>query len=94
MLHVGPIWYHLEPLDVPYSQNLPRPISWFELFLQQNDSSKIQTMSRTVGSWLILSGVIWHITPNCDPRIDNDDIGVCFGCYGNIFIHTRVIGMY
>ena len=57
-------------------------------------SSQIQTMSRTVGSWLILSGVIWHITPNCDPRIDNDDIGVCFGCYGNIFIHTRVIGMY
>ena len=40
MLHLGPIWYHSEPLDVPYSQNLPRPISWFGLFLQQNDSSK------------------------------------------------------
>ena len=26
MLHLGPIWYHSEPSDVPYSQNLPRPI--------------------------------------------------------------------
>ena len=41
MLHLGPIWYHSEPSDVPYSQNLPRPISWFGLFLQQNDSSEI-----------------------------------------------------
>ena len=40
MLHLGPIWYHSEPSDVPYSQNLPRPISWFGLFLQQNDSSE------------------------------------------------------
>ena len=39
MLHLGPIWYHSEPSDVPYSQNLPSPISWFGLFLQQNDSS-------------------------------------------------------
>ena len=39
MLHLGLIWYHSEPSDVPYSQNLPRPISWFGLFLQQNDSS-------------------------------------------------------
>ena len=39
MLHLGPIWYHSEPSDVPYSQNLPRPISWFGLFFQQNDSS-------------------------------------------------------
>ena len=39
MLHLGPIWYHSEPSDVPYSQNLPRPISWFGLFLQQNDSN-------------------------------------------------------
>ena len=39
MLHLGPIWYQSEPSDVPYSQNLPRPISWFGLFLQQNDSS-------------------------------------------------------
>ena len=39
MLHLGPIWYHSEPSDVPYSQNLPRPISWFRLFLQQNDSN-------------------------------------------------------
>ena len=42
MLHLGPIWYHSEPSDVPYSQNLPRPISWFGLFLQQNDSSNYQ----------------------------------------------------
>ena len=41
MLHLGPIWYHSEPSDVPYSQNLPRPISWFGLFLQQNDSSQL-----------------------------------------------------
>ena len=41
MLHLGPIWYHSEPSDVPYSQNLPRPISWFGLFLQQNDSNKL-----------------------------------------------------
>ena len=40
MLHLGPIWYHSEPSDVPYSQNLPRTISWFGLFLQQNDSSR------------------------------------------------------
>ena len=39
MLHLGPIWYHSEPSDVLYSQNLPRPVSWFGLFLQQNDSS-------------------------------------------------------
>ena len=38
MFHLGPIWYHLEPSDVPYSENLPEPISWFGLFLQQNDS--------------------------------------------------------
>ena len=41
MLHLGPIWYHSEPSDVPYSQNLQRPISWFGLFLQQNDSSEL-----------------------------------------------------
>ena len=39
MLHLGPIWYHSEPSDVPYSQNFPRPISWIGLFIQQNDSS-------------------------------------------------------
>ena len=39
MLYLGLIWYHSEPSDVPYSQNLPRPISWFGLYLQQNDSS-------------------------------------------------------
>ena len=39
MLHLGPIWYHSEPSDVSYSKNLPRPISWFGLFLQQNDSN-------------------------------------------------------
>ena len=38
MLHLGPIWYHSEPSDVSYSENIPRPISWFGLFLQQNDS--------------------------------------------------------
>ena len=47
MHHLGPIWYHSEPLDVPYSQNLPRPISWFGLFLQQNNSS-IKNLNRYV----------------------------------------------
>ena len=37
--HLGSIWYHSEPSDVPYSENLIRPISWFGLFLQQNDSN-------------------------------------------------------
>ena len=37
--HLGPFWYHSEPSDVPYSENLLRPISWFGLFLQQNDSN-------------------------------------------------------
>ena len=44
MLHLGPIWYHSEPSDVSYSQNLPRPISWFGLFLQQKDSSSIRAV--------------------------------------------------
>ena len=39
MLHLGPIWYHSEPSDVRYSENVLRPISWFGLFLQQNDSN-------------------------------------------------------
>ena len=38
--HLGSIWYHSEPSDVPYSENLPRPISWFGLFLKQNDSKR------------------------------------------------------
>ena len=37
--HLGSIWYHSEPSDVRYSENLIRPISWFGLFLQQNDSN-------------------------------------------------------
>ena len=36
--HLESIWYHSEPSDVPYFENLLRPISWFGLFLQQNDS--------------------------------------------------------
>ena len=44
--HLGSIWYHSEPSDVPYSENLPRPISWFGLFLQQNDSSIITQYSK------------------------------------------------
>ena len=39
--HLGSIWYHhSEPSNVTYSENLPRPISWFGLFLQQNESSE------------------------------------------------------
>ena len=37
--HLGLIWYHSEPSNVRYSKNLPRQISWFGLFLEQNDSS-------------------------------------------------------
>ena len=39
LYNLGSIWYHSEPSDVPHSENLPRPISWIGLFLQQNDSS-------------------------------------------------------
>ena len=45
MVHLGPIWYHSEPSDVPYSENLLRPISWFGLFLQKNDSSALKGWS-------------------------------------------------
>ena len=44
--HLGSIWYHSEPADVPYSKNLLRPISWFGLFLQKNDSSMYLTCTR------------------------------------------------
>ena len=44
--HLGSIWYHSEPSDVPYSENLLRPISWFGLFLQQNDSNSKPTRLR------------------------------------------------
>ena len=47
--HLGPIWYHSEPLNVPYSQNLPRPISWFGLFLKQNDSSPLDYSKKQTG---------------------------------------------
>ena len=53
MLHLGPIWYHSEPSDVPYSQNLPRPISWFGLFLQQNDSSMKQQSTTFIVATLL-----------------------------------------
>ena len=43
MLHLGVIWYLSEPSDVPYSQNLPRPISWIGLFLQLYDSRPVST---------------------------------------------------
>ena len=48
MLHLGPIWYHSEPSDVPYSQNLPRPISWLGLFLQQNDSNSSHSVASII----------------------------------------------
>ena len=38
MLHLGTIWYRSDSSDVPYSQNLPRPISWIGLFLKLYDS--------------------------------------------------------
>ena len=55
MLHLilGPIWYHSEASDVPYSQNLPRPISWFGLFLQQNDSSTLGLTLRLFIAYVI-----------------------------------------
>ena len=45
--HLRSIWYHSEPLDVRYSENLLRPISWFGLFLQQNDSRSLLLKSHT-----------------------------------------------
>ena len=41
--HLGPIWYHTEPLDVPYGL-FPKPVSWLGLFcrfLQQDGSRKL-----------------------------------------------------
>ena len=62
MLHLGPIWYHSEPSDVPYSQNLAKPISWFGLFLQQNNSnSKNVFVGQTSGGTLILKKVECHL---------------------------------
>ena len=61
MLHLGPIWYHSEPSDVPYSQNLPRPISWFGLFLQHNDSS--------TGKFLLEALILASTNPQCDKRL-------------------------
>ena len=52
MLHLGPIWYHSEPSDVPYSQNLPRPISWFGLFLEQNNPNLIST-AYYIATWTL-----------------------------------------
>ena len=49
--HLGSIWYHSEPSDVPYSENLLRPISWFGLFLHQNDSRSCQHLN---------FGLSWH----------------------------------
>ena len=54
--HLGSIWYHSEPSDVPYSENLLRPISWFGLFLQQNDSS---TTYQKKWRPILLSSYIW-----------------------------------
>ena len=66
MLHLGPIWYHSEPSDVPYSKNLQRPISWFGLFLQQNDSSEnienLQVYEIEVPKYLILTYSFLSIT--------------------------------
>ena len=58
MLHLGPIWYHSEHSDVPYSQNLPRPISWFGLFLQQTDSS-ISLVSFSTFRGPLFSNCFW-----------------------------------
>ena len=60
MLHLGPIWYHSEPSDVPYFQNLPRPISWFGLFLQQNDS-RCNYVSYTSQNTFFLHDILTHI---------------------------------
>ena len=55
--HLGSIWYHSEPSDVPYSKNLLRPISWFGLFLQQNDSkwtNEITKINRVIQKTVLL----------------------------------------
>ena len=64
MLHLGPIWYHSEPSDVPYFQNLLRPNSWFALFLQQNDSSNRVWLS-------YFTYLLYHLMSNSDSLIYN-----------------------
>ena len=56
--HLGSYWYHSElgPSDVSYSENLPRPIFWFGLFLQKNDSRKLK-LSETI--W---NRILWNLT--------------------------------
>ena len=74
MLHLGPIWYHSEPSGVSYSENLPRPISWFGLFLQQNDSSFRNSIYVFIvfNSSLIMFLVnVLHINSKCSQNIDD-----------------------
>ena len=47
--NLGSIWYHSELAGVPCSKNVLRPISWFGLFLQINDSSYLIVYVRTTG---------------------------------------------
>ena len=42
--HLGPIWYHLEPSDIPYSPNQFLGWDFFCRFLQQTGSS-LETVS-------------------------------------------------
>ena len=60
MLHLGPIWYHSEPSDVPYSQKLPRPISWIGLFLQLYDSNTKTFQRRNILDGCSLTKYILH----------------------------------
>ena len=39
--HLGPIWYHKEPSNVPYSPNQFLGWDFFCRFLQQGSSSKV-----------------------------------------------------
>ena len=79
MLHLGPIWYHSEPSDVPYSQNLPRPISWFGLFLQQNDSSMWDSLDTVLPHIVSAETILFmnkYLESFCCKKSPNQEIGL------------------
>ena len=45
--HLGLIWYHSEPSDVPYI--FPKPVSWLALFLPLLKARRLQQKAASVG---------------------------------------------
>ena len=46
--HLGPIWYHPEPSDVPYSPNQFLGWDFFYPYLQQDGSNKTFSANKTL----------------------------------------------